>query len=88
MTRTLPLTPATIEINGSVYRADATIWAGFRWPSAIVSHDATMLSVGWYHIDDMAGANCIYCIRPREKYAGYRFVKARNGNWVLREGGA
>ena len=78
--RYLPITPKTVEINGSVYRADCTIWAGLRLHEAALSGDR--LRVPWCHInDDWEAGGCVYKLDPRKP--GYRFAQARNGAWVL-----
>ena len=85
-----PITPATVDINGSNWGPRSTIWAGLRWEAAVyrrvgpVSIDPH-LSVPFCHIDDdMPNDDCgWYRIRSRdEKWA---FTIANNGAWILQE---
>ena len=77
----LPITPATVEINGSTYSSRSTIWAGLRLHEALSGGDR--LRVPWCHIDDESDGDgdAIYTLYPR--VVGYRFVRAANGSWVM-----
>lgn len=86
----LPITPATVTINGSAWSARSTIWAGLRLHQA--KHRATChwtgapesnLAVPWCPVDDWRDAkhDCIYTLRPKDER--YRFKRARNRSWVL-----
>jgi hypothetical protein len=69
------------------------IWAGLRLHEAQVREFGPVgarhhLAVPWCHIDDESdGADdAIYRLDPKDDR--YRFVKARNGAWVLELAGA
>lgn len=82
---TLPITPSTVTINGSVHSGRSMIWAGLRMlAGAGWAHpDGQTLSVPWCHWDDDPADldKRIYRLRPRDER--YRFEKARNGMWIL-----
>ena len=84
----LPITPATVSINGTLWSAKSDIWAGLFFHLADVrdysiwSKDDHNLRVPWAHVDDIfTPDDCYYRVRSRDP--AYRFVKARNGAWVL-----
>lgn len=85
----LPITPATVEINGSRWPAKSTIWTGLRvhqgkaYDASIWSNDDHYLLVPWCHADDVSDGkdDAHYRLRPLDER--YRFKKARNGSWVL-----
>lgn len=85
----LPLTSATVTVNGSRYGRRDIIWAGFRWAEGIVNGgqqhaEDHVLSVPWCHpIDNVPSGDCgWYRVRPRDER--YRFDRAANGLFVLR----
>lgn len=84
----LPLTPATVTVNGSNFGPRAIIWAGFQWTEGqidgwhrISSRDHC-LAVPWCHPDDDTCLRGVYRVRPRDER--YRFERAANGLFVLR----
>lgn len=83
----LPLTPATVSINGSNYGPRSTIWAGLRWSEARDRsewHSDPHLSVPFCHIDEDERSEDCGWYRIRSKDDRYAFAKATNGAWVLR----
>lgn len=86
----LPITPATVEILGDKWPARSTIWAGLRLHEAVVrdvsiwSNDDHHLEVPWCHVNDPSDGDQDAIYRVRSLDERYRFVKARNGAWVLR----
>ncbi len=84
----LPITPATVTVNYHEYRGTDTIWAILRINDAEPGWMPTILSVPTCHPDDnLPNDNCgRFFIRPRDRYADYRFAKQANGNWMLVRG--
>ena len=76
----LAICSATVEILGSHWPQKSTIWAGLRLHQAKLWGDD--LKVPWCHVNDYrAVGDCIYRLSVKDER--YRFVKARNGAWIL-----
>lgn len=84
----LPICSATVEILGSHWPQTSTIWSGLRLHDAYVREIGPVgprhhLAVPWCHVDDESDGDddAIYWLDAKDER--YRFVKAKNGAWVL-----
>jgi hypothetical protein len=83
----LPICSVTVEILGSHWPQMSTIWAGLRLHEAHVRENGPVgprhhLAVPWCHIDELPSENnAIYRLYAKDER--YRFVRAKNGAWVL-----
>lgn len=94
----LPICSATVEVLGYHWPETDILWAGFYWHKAELRETSAAmgyicrgvdvppdhhLNVPWAHPDDEPwDDDCWYRVRPKDKR--YRFVRAPNGNWILR----
>ena len=78
----MPIWHGTVTINGNSFGAAQLIWSGLRMHEALCSPDG-FLAVPWCHVDDdVRSEDCaIYRLRPKDER--FRFVRARNGAWIL-----
>lgn len=87
--RRIPLTPTTVTIDSSEWPGTALIWAMPRWSEGVAklgfsSRDHVLSVPMCEPDDDIPSADCGWSrIRPKDRYADYRFVKQRNGAWML-----
>jgi hypothetical protein len=84
----LAICSATVEILGSHWPQTSTIWAGLRMHEAWVREMGPAgprhhLAVFWCHINDVTAGDGDAIYRLDAKDERYRFVKARNGAWIL-----
>ena len=78
------ITFGTVTINGNSYGAAQMIWSGLRMHEALCSTDG-FLAVPFCHVDDDVRLKGCAIYRLRPKNERYRFIRARNGIWILEE---
>lgn len=83
--RVRPLTPAYITVNGGACSQRSIIWTGLMWHEAYLGTDGNDLRVPWCHPNDTPEPSSLAVYRVRSRDERFRFERARNGLWVLRE---
>lgn len=85
----VPINAATVTVDGNTHGPLHIIWAMLRLdegiPGTHFSSRDHALSVPRCHPDDAtASMDCGWSrIRPRDKYADYRFERQKSGAWML-----